>query len=473
MSPDEFRTHAHAVVDWIADYLATPERFPVLPSLQPGDLLDALPAQGPEHGESMDAILADFRKLIVPAITHWNHPGFLAYFANSASGPGILGEALAAALNPNGMLWRSSPASTELEQVTLAWLRQWMGLPEDFFGMIHDSASTASMHAIAAARESADPRTRIDGTTGRLVLYCSQEAHSSIEKGAIAVGIGQQNVRKIKADTEYRMRPDMLEDAVTRDLAAGLKPFCVVATIGTTSTTSMDPAPQIAAIARRRGLWMHVDAAYAGAAAVAPEFRHILAGVEQADSLVVNPHKWLLTPLDLSAFYTRRPEILRRAFALAPEYLKTAEDSRAVNFMDYGVPLGRRFRALKLWFVLRYYGREGIASVIRDQISLARELAAQVDSDDRFERMAPAPLSVVCFRLKGSDGENRALLEAVNATGRFFLSHTGLRGKYCLRLAIGNLGTTRHHVQAAWALVQELAATAGSGIEAGDVSSSI
>lgn len=462
MSPDEFRKHAHEVVDWIADYLARPERFPVLPRLKPGELLDALPAQGPEHGESMDAILADFRNLIVPAITHWNHPGFLAYFANSASGPGILGEALAAALNPNGMLWKSSPASTELEQVTLAWLRQWMGLPEDFFGMIHDSASTASMHAIAAARELADPRARIDGATGRLVLYSSQEAHSSIEKGAIAVGIGQQNVRKIEAGTDYRMRPDLLEKAVTRDLAAGLRPFCVVATIGTTSTTSMDPVPQIAIIARQHNLWLHVDAAYAGAAAVAPEFQHILAGVEQADSLVVNPHKWLLTPLDLSAFYTRRPEILRRAFSLVPEYLKTAEDSRAVNFMDYGVPLGRRFRALKLWFVLRYYGREGIASVIRDQISFARELAAQVDSDDRFERMAPAPLSVVCFRLKGGDEENRALLEAVNATGRFFLSHTALRGKYCLRLAIGNPGTTRHHVQAAWALIQELAATAGS-----------
>jgi aromatic-L-amino-acid decarboxylase len=454
LSPEEFRKFAHEAVDWMADYLAHADRYPVLPHVQPGELIDALPRGGPERGEPMAAILEDFRRKVVPAATHWNHPGFMAYFAISASGPGILGEMLAAALNMNGMLWKTSPAVVELEQVTLEWLRRWMGLPDGLFGIIFDTASTSSMHAIAAAREMAAPEVRTDGAGAGLVLYTSEQSHSSIEKGAIAIGIGQKNVRKIPVDTEYRMRPDALSAAIDQDRGAGLRPFCVVATVGTTSTTSVDPVEAIAVIAERHNLWLHVDAAYAGAAAVAPEFQHVLKGCERADSLVTNPHKWLFTPVDLSVLYTRRPEILRRAFSLVPEYLRTADDPRAVNYMDYGVPLGHRFRALKLWFVLRYYGRDGIAQIIRNHIGWAQELARQIDADPRFERVAPTPFSTVCFRSKDGDDANRAILDRVNASGEVLLSHTVLHGRYCLRLAIGNMGTTRDHVQRAWELVR-------------------
>ncbi len=456
MSPEEFRRFGHEAVDWIADYLAHPECYPVLPRIEPGHLLDALPPSGPEQGEPMERLLEDFRRQIVPAITHWNHPGFMAYFANTAPGPGIIAELLAASLNANAMLWKTSPAATELEQVVLDWLRQWMGLPDGLFGIIYDTASTSSMHAIAAAREMADPDARTLGASRGLTLYTSAESHSSIEKGAISIGIGQQNVRKIPVDADFRMRPEALAQSIEADRAAGLCPFCVVATVGTTSTTSIDPVRAIAEIAARHGLWLHLDAAYAGSAAIVPEFRHILDGAEHADSLVVNPHKWLFTPVDLSAFYTRRPDILRRAFSLIPDYLRTAEDSRAVNYMDYGVPLGRRFRALKLWFVMRYFGRERMAEIIRSQIGWAQELAAAVDADPRFERAAPAPFSVVCFRYKGSDDENRRLLESVNASGQFFLSHTVLHGKFTLHLAIGNLGTTRDHVMRAWEMIRGL-----------------
>jgi aromatic-L-amino-acid decarboxylase len=457
LPPEEFRKIAHEAVDWMADYLAHAERYPILPHIKPGELRDALPRCGPDHGETMSTILDDFRRQIVPAATFWNHPGFMAYFATSASGPGILGEMLSATLNMNGMLWKTSPAVTELEQVTLEWLRCWMGLPDPLFGITFDTASTSSMHAIAAAREMVAPEVRTEGGGAGLILYTSEQSHSSIEKGAIAIGIGQNNVRKVAVDAEFRMRPDALEAAVERDRASGLRPFCIVATVGTTSTTSIDPVEPIAAIAERFGLWLHVDAAYAGVAAIAPEFQHILKGCDRADSLVVNPHKWLFTPVDLSVLYTRRPETLRRAFSLVPEYLRTAEDSRAVNFMDYGVPLGHRFRALKLWFVLRYYGREGITQVIRNHITWAQELAQQVDADARFERTAPTPFSTVCFRLNRSDEENQALLDRVNATGEVFLSHTVLNGRYTLRLAIGNIGTTRAHVQRAWELAKSFA----------------
>jgi len=457
LSPEEFRKYAHETVDWIADYLAHADNYSVLPHVKPGDLIDALPACGPEQGEPMPVILEDFRRKILPAATHWNHPGFMAYFANSASGPGILGEMLSAALNMNGMLWKTAPAVVELEQVALDWLRRWMGLPEPLFGITFDTASTSSMHAIAAAREMIAPEARTEGAGAGLVLYTSEQSHSSIEKGAIAIGIGQQNVRKIPVDTEFRMHSDALACAIQQDLAAGLRPFCIVATVGTTSTTSIDPVEEIAPLAERHGLWLHVDAAYAGVAALAPEFHHILRGCERADSLVTNPHKWLVTPVDISVLYTRRPEILRRAFSLVPEYLRTVEDPRAVNFMDYGVPLGHRFRALKLWFVLRYYGRDGLAEMIRNHIGWAHELAAQIDAHANFERTAPAPFSTVCFRYKGTDEENRAILERVNASGEIFLSHTVLRGQYCLRLAIGNMGTTRNHVQRAWELVQSAA----------------
>lgn len=454
MTPEEFRRHGHQAIDWIAEFLENPGRYPVLPAVKPGELTDALPAAGPERGEPMEQIFADFERLIVPAMTHWNHPGFLAYFANSSTGEGILGELLAAALNGNGMLWRTSPAVTELEQVALRWLRQWSGFPEDWFGLIFDTASTSSMHAIAAAREMADPESRTRGARPGLVVYTSEQAHSSIEKGAIAVGIGQDYVRKIAVDQEYRMRPDALRAAIEADLAAGLRPCCVAATVGTTSTTSVDPVPAIADLCAKHGIWLHVDAAYAGAAALLPEMRWAFEGCGRADSFVTNPHKWLLTPMDCSIFYTSRPEILRRAFSLVPAYLQTAQDPRAVNLMDYGVPLGRRFRALKLWFILRSFGREGLAARIREHIRLAQVFAREVDAHPSFERVAPAPFSVVNFRYKGSDDENRRILEKVNASGDVFLSSTVLRGKFTLHLAVGNYGTRPEHIARAWELVR-------------------
>lgn len=451
---EEFRQAAHQAVDWIAEYLENARQYPVLAQVKPGELTDQLPRSAPEGGEPFEAIFADFEKIILPAVTHWNHPGFMAYFACTGSTPAILAEMLAAALNTNAILWKTSPAVTELEQVSLDWLRQWIGLPEGFFGIIYDTASVSSLHAIAAAREMADPEVRQSGARPNLTLYTSEQAHSSIEKGAIALGVGQRNVRKIPADAEFRMRPEALVQAIEQDLAAGKKPFCIVATVGTTSSTSIDPVDSIADVADKYGLWLHVDAAYAGAAAILPECRHILAGAERAHSLVLNPHKWLFIPVDLSAFYTRRPDILRRAFSLVPEYLRAPEDPRALNYMDYGVPLGRRFRALKLWFVLRYFGREGISAALRSHIAWAQEFAAWVDADPRFERVAPAPLSVVCFRSKGSDDHNRRLLEKINASGKFFLSHTVLDGRFVLRLAIGNLATTRDDVVAAWDMIK-------------------
>lgn len=453
---EDFRRAGHEAVEWVAAYLEHAREYPVLPRIKPGELIDSLPASAPEKGESFDAILEDFQQKVMPAVTHWNHPRFLAYFACTGSTPAIVAEMLSAALNTNGLHWITSPAVAELEKVAMGWLRQWLGLPEDFFGIIYDTASVSSMHAIAAAREMVAPEFRENGSQPNLVLYTSEQSHSSIEKGAIAIGVGQKNVRKIPADADFRMRPDALVKAIEADLSAGLKPFCVVATVGTTSTTSVDPVGAIADIAQRYGLWFHIDAAYAGSAAILPECRHILEGADRAHSLVMNPHKWMFTPVDLSAFYTRRPDILRRAFSLIPEYLRPAEDPRAINLMDYGVPLGRRFRALKLWFVMRYFGKEGIQQLLRNHIEWAQEFAALVDASPRFDREAPAPFSVVCFRLKGSDEQNKALLERVNATGEVFLSHTALNGQYVLRIAIGNLGTTREDVQRAWQLLNDL-----------------
>jgi len=451
----DFQKAAHQAVDWAAEYLRDTRRYPVVPHVKPGELVDALPRSGPEQGESFAAIMRDFDSKIIPAVTHWNHPGFLAYFACTGSTPAIIAEMLAAALNTNGLHWDTSPALVELEQVALGWLREWMGVPADWFGIIYDTASLSSFHAICAAREMVDPNARLNGATGSLVLYTSEQSHSSIEKGAIAAGIGQRNVRKVPTDAEFRMRPKALAAAIEQDLAAGKKPFCVVATVGTTSSTSVDPVAAIADIAENHGLWLHVDAAYAGAAALLPECRDILAGIERAHSLVVNPHKWLFTNIDLSAFYTRRPDILRRAFSLVPEYLSPSEDLRAIHLMDYGVPLGHRFRALKLWFILRYFGRERLQRILRSHMNWARRIADEIRADSRFEVIAPVPFSVVCFRYKGSDDDNRRIFEKVNASGKFFISHTQLGGRYVLRLAIGNLGTTWEDVKGAWEMIQQ------------------
>ncbi|HLW52044.1 MAG TPA: pyridoxal-dependent decarboxylase [Candidatus Angelobacter sp.] len=450
---EDFRQAGRQGVDWIAQYLSGISDVPVLAQTKPGELFDSLPSSAPARGESFAEILQDFDRLVMPAVTQWNHPRFFAYFACTGSTPAILGEMLAAALNTNGLHWKTSPAVAELEERTLDWLRQWLGLPQGWFGIVYDTASTSSMHAIVAAREMIAPEARTEGSRGDLVLYTSEQSHSSIEKGAIAVGLGQKNVRKVPVDAEFRMRADSLATMIAEDKAAGRRPMCIVATIGTTSSTSVDPLPEIVEIAEKNGVWVHVDAAYAGAAAMLPEHRHILSGAERAHSLVFNAHKWLLTPIDLSAFYTRRPDILRRAFSLTPEYLKTQEDARAHNLMDYGVPLGHRFRALKLWFVMRYFGRERIEAMLRSHIAWAQKLASLVDSHLRLERVAPVPFSVVCFRYRGSDAENQAIQEKVNASGRVFISGTVLNGKFTLRLAIGNLATTWQDIEEAWELI--------------------
>lgn len=451
----EFREFGHKLVDWVADYLESPERYPVLSTIQPGEIVDGLPAHGPEHGESMDHILADFERVILPGITHWNHPRFLAYFANTSSPPAVLAELLAAALNANALLWKTSPAVTELEIVTLRWLLHWLGLPREWFGMILDTASTSTLHAIAAARAWKAPETRESGAPRGLVLYTSDQAHSSVDKAAITLGFGHRNVRHIACDDEFRMRPELLQEAIQEDRAAGLTPCCVAATVGTTATTSVDPVPAIADIAEREGLWLHVDAAYAGSAAIAPEYRWVFTGCDRADSLVFNPHKWLMVPVDCSVFYCRHPHTLRQAFSLVPEILRTTDGG--MNFMDYGVPLGRRFRALKLWFVLRYYGHEGLAQIIRDQIAMTQDLRDRMAADSRFEICAPTPFSVICFRVRGSEEANKQLLDGINASGRFFLSGTVLNGRFVLRIAVGNRMTTRATLDELWLLIDALA----------------
>jgi aromatic-L-amino-acid decarboxylase len=453
----DFQRAAHASVDWIADYLANTRDYPVVATTKPGELVDSLPKSGPERGESFDLILDDFRQKIIPAVTHWNHPGFLAFFANTGSTPSILGELLIAALNTNGLHWKTSPAVVELEQVALGWFRDWMGVPGDWFGLTFDTASTGSMHALAAAREFVAPEARENGTPPGLVIYTSEQSHSSIEKGAIAIGIGQKNVRKVPTDTEFRMRPEALAEMVASDRAAGLRPCCAVATVGTTSTTSVDPIAAIAEIAARHGMWLHVDSAYAGPTAIMPEYRWIFEGIGRAHSLVVNPHKWLMTNVDLSCFYTPRPDILRRAFSLVPEYLKTQQNPSAINLMDYGVPLGHRFRALKFWFVLRYFGRERLAAILREHIELAQKLAAEISKDARFEIAAPHPFSTVCFRYRGTNEQNLQILDQVNNSGRFYISQTKLLDRTVLRIAVGNYGTTWEDVLQCWEMIRTLA----------------
>ena len=461
-SPEEFRAAGHAAVEWVARYLAEVERFPVLAQVAPGDIRRRLPPGPPAQPEPFSRMLEDLDEIVIPGVTHWNHPGFFAYFGITASGPGILGELIASALNTNGMLWRSSPSTTELEQVVLDWLRQMLGLPSGLFGILTDTASVSTLVALAAAREAVpEVPVREQGLAApgspRLRCYTSQEAHSSVEKAAITVGLGQAGLRKIPTDAEFRMDVAALRSAVREDRAAGWRPFAVSATVGTTSTTSVDPVPEIASVCEEEGLWLHVDAAYAGSSAILPECRWCLDGCERADSLVVNPHKWLFTPIDASALYTRRPEILRRAFQLVPDYLQSSEGEAAVNLMDYGVQMGRRFRALKLWFVFRAFGVEGLRRRLAEHCRLGRLFAGWVDADPRFQRTAPTPFSTVCFRAvwpdrneEETDRANERLLERVNAAGKVFLSHTRLRGRYTLRLAIGNLRTRERHVRLAW-----------------------
>jgi aromatic-L-amino-acid decarboxylase len=465
MDPEAFRREAHRLADWIADYLADPARYPVLSQVEPGDIRRQLPDRAPEQGEPFDAIFSDFERIILPGVTHWNHPGFFAYFAITGSGPGILGEFLSAALNQQAMLWRTSPSATELEEVTLRWLQQLLHLPDAFEGVIYDTASISTLHALAAARERHVPNVRSTGLTGsglRFAIYCSDQAHSSVDKAVILLGFGHEALRRVASDSEYRMQLDALREAITRDRADGVIPVAVVATVGSTSTTSSDPVGEIAALCATEGVWLHIDAAYAGVAAMTPEHAHLLDGAAAADSIVVNPHKWLFTPFDVSVLYCRHMDVLRAAFSLVPEYLKTSEVSEVKNLMDTGIQLGRRFRALKLWMVMRHFGAEGLQARLSEHMRLARLFAAWVDDSDSFERLAPVPFSVVCFRAipPGSSGAevdafNERLMNAVNAGGEVFVSHTRLNGSLAIRLAIGNLHTTEAHVRRAWDILRD------------------
>lgn len=464
LGPEELEAALAKVAAWVAAYRRTVASLPVLPRVQPGEIRHALPLEPPQHGDAVERWLEDLDRIVMRGVTHWNHPGFLAYFGISGSAPGILAETVAAALNVNGMLWKTCPALTELEQVVVGWYARALGLPAEWFGMITDTASTSTLVALTAAREAAGADVREEGLTGirPLVLYCSEEAHSSVEKAAIVLGVGRRQVRRIPTDDRFRLKADALDHALREDRSEGRLPFAVVATVGTTSATAVDPVPAIAEVCRRHGVWLHVDAAYAGSAAVAEEFRWALDGCHEADSFVANPHKWLFAPIDCSVLMTSRPEVFRSALALVPEYLRT-DATGVVDLMDYSFQLGRRFRALKLWFVFRHFGTEGLKEAVRRHVRLARAFASRVDEHPAFERLAPVPFSVVCFRVcpPGLSDEaalerfNLGLLERVNARGEVYLSHTKLKGKLCLRVAVGNLGTREQHLERTFQLLCE------------------
>jgi aromatic-L-amino-acid/L-tryptophan decarboxylase len=472
MDPASFRRHGHDVVDWIADYLEHVGDLPVRSTLSPGAVRKALPDTPPEAPEPFDDALHDLEEVLLPGITHWNHPAFHAYFAITGSGPGILGETLTAALNVNGMLWRTSPSATELEEHVVDWLRQLLGLPDGLRGMLTDSASTSTLVALAAAREATDLDIRQRGLAGRadvplLRIYTSQQAHSSIEKAVITLGLGRDGVRTIPTDETFRMDPFALEEAIAEDTRFGYRPMAIVPTVGTTSTTSIDPVGAIADVRDRvaeslgHSVWLHVDGAYGAIAGICDELRWVLDGVDRADSFVTNPHKWLFTPIDASVLFVRDPSVLVRAFSIIPEYL-TTDDEDVTDFMDWGLQLGRRFRALKLWLVLRYFGADGLRARIRAHVAQARRVADWVDAHPRLERIAPVHFSTVCFRsvVEGEDDadadrRNRMLLDRINATGRVYLSHTALDGRYVLRLALGSLRTTEERLDETLATIDE------------------
>lgn len=468
MPQDEFQSNGYMLIDWISKYLNEIEKYPPLSQVNPGEILKQIPQIPPNSGEQIEKILADVNKILIAGITHWNHPGFMAYFNSTSSGPGILAELLTSALGVNGMLWKTSPAFTELEKSMMNWFRQMVGLPENYWGIIYDTASTSSMHAIAAAREQLDLNIRERGMTGRndlpkLILYCSEHAHNSIEKGALTLGIGLDSIRKISVNHKFEMIPDDLENKIKEDISSGYKPFCVVATVGTTSTTSVDPVEDIASIAEKYNLWLHIDSAYAGVTAMIPEMKWITKGWDRADSIVINPHKWMFTPMDLSVFFTRKKDILKRAFSLSAEYLKTNQDNEVDNLMDYGIQLGRRFRSLKLWFIIRYFGVDGLSARIKNHINLAQELKSRIEADKDFELVAPVPFSTVCFRFnpRGKREQelnklNEELLDKINKSGKIFLSHTKLNGKFTIRLTIGSIRHEKRHIVEAWDLIKTL-----------------
>ncbi len=464
MTTDEFRSAAHDLVDWMADYLEQVDSFPVRPDVTPGEILRQLPDHPPENGEPYGQILRDFQTIILPGMTHWQHPSFFAYFPANSSPPSILAEMLTATLGAQCMSWVTSPAATELEERMMEWLRSMIGLPSSFTGVIQDTASTATLCAVLTARERSSAfRVNQRGFSPevRFTAYCSTEAHSSVEKAVKIAGIGKEFLRKVPVDGDFALVPDALDDAIRRDRRRGYTPLIVVAALGTTSSTALDPLEPIGAVCRKNGVWFHVDAAYAGSALILPEMRGMLKGVELADSFVFNPHKWLLTNFDCSAYFVRDTEALVRTFAILPEYLKSAEGEQVKNYRDWGIQLGRRFRALKLWFVLRSYGVRGLQEILRQHIAMAHRLADTIRTTPDFELLAPVPLNLLCFRYAPAgkrneadlDALNEELLHALNATGTLYITHTRLAGKYTLRMVIGQTTVKQDHIDAAWALI--------------------
>ncbi len=470
LSGDSFRRLLHEVADWIADYRQNIEARAISPTAKPGAIIGALPLLAPEKGEPLTEIWQDVQELIVPGVVHWGHPRFMGYFGSTTTAPGILAEMISAALNVNAMTWRTSPAATELETVILRWLREWLSLPSTFEGVVYDTASISTMHALAAARELAEESIRSLGLTGRLLprfrIYTSDQAHSSVEKAAIALGLGEENVVRIKTGSDFRMEIGALRHAIESDLRKGYRPLAVVATVGTTSTASTDPVADIAGICQQHQMWLHIDAAYGGGFALLPEAAWVTNGWAEADSLVINPHKMLFVPFDFSVLYVKQIARLRDVFTLVPEYLRGDSVGADINYMDYGVQLGRRFRALKAWMVWRSLGREGIAARIREHMRLARLLAEWVEKDRRFELAAPVTMGVVCFRFKldsatESDSAVTHLVETLNASGKTYLTQTKLHGRSAIRLGLGNILTTQDHLFAVWQMILQAADATG------------
>src|SRR5436190_15114689 len=494
-SPEEFRNQLHELADWIADFRQNLGALKVAPNEKPGAILAALPAKAPETSEPFETILGDIDRLIVPGMVHWSHPMFLGYFGWTTTAPAILGEIVTAPLNVNAMTWRTCPAATELETLVVDWIRQWMDLPQEFGGVVYDTASVGVMHALAVAREEAAPSVRKHGLVGAgapvFRIYTSDQAHSSVEKAAIALGLGEENVQRVPTDAAFRMDPRALREMIARDLRASFKPLAVIATVGTTSTASVDPIPEIASVCRENKMWLHIDGAYGAGFAILPEKTSLTKGWTEADSIVVNPHKSLFVPLDFSVLYVRDLERLRRVFTLVPEYLRGDTAEARKNYMDYGIQLGRRFRALKAWVIFRSFGREGMAARLREFVRLANVFADWIKSDNRFELVAGASMGVVCFRYIGSHGSpgraspaarphrgeqavvaphfanrpneskgdqlNSEIVEKINTSGRAYLTHTKLHGRTVLRVGLGNVLTTEEHLRDAWELIRETA----------------
>src|SRR5213083_2284044 len=464
--PEIFREQLHRLADWIADFRGKMETLRVAPDSRPGAIRAALPAQPPEQGEPFEKILADVDQVILPGMVHWSHPMFLAYFGWTAPAPGILSEMISAPLNVNAMTWRTSPAATELETLVIDWLRQWMRLPRNFDGVVFDTASVGIMHALAVAREEAAPSTRKLGLTGRDLprfrIYTSDQAHTSAEKAAIALGLGEGNVRRVPSDGEFRMETSILRKTVAHDRESGFKPLAVVATVGTTSTASVDPVAEIARLCREEKMWLHIDGAYGGGFAIMPEYEWIAEGWSEADSIIINPHKTLFVPLDFSVLFVRDVDRLRRVFTLVPEVLRADTIETEKNYMDYGIQLGRRFRALKAWMIWRSLGRAGMVSRLREQIRLANLLAGWIKSDDRFELSAQPSMGVVCFRFLAADEKkvdqlNSDIVERINASGRAYLTQTKLCDRTVMRIGLGNVLTTEEHLRKGWDLIRETA----------------